>query len=399
LPTANEACNERVTGHPLFHLSDRELEMILSAIDLLIVYMDREFNIVRVNRAFAEADGRDERFFSGQNYLRLYPDGEIEPIFRHVVTTGETYRVQGKSSRYLKRNQDRPSHWDLALIPVKTPREQVAYLILTLADMTDRVEAAGKVDRYVKELERSNRDLEEFAYIASHDLQEPLRKIQSFGELIRRRFPDSLDTDIGNYVKRMVDSAARMRTLIDSLLDYSRIGTRAKPLRDVDLSTAAREAISNLEDLINRTKARVEIDRLPAVQADYGQMVRLMQNLVENGLKFQKDGNVPSISIKTGPVSPPGAEDTETPSNPRFCEIRVTDNGIGFNEAHRERIFKPFQRLHGRDAYPGVGIGLAICRRIAERHGGNITGKSRPGTGSTFIVRLPCKHDSDEVPS
>lgn len=399
MPTANEACDERVTGHPLFHLSDRELEMILSAIDLLIVYMDRDFNILRVNRAFAEAAGRDERFFSGQNYFRLYPDGENASVFRHVVTTGETYRAQGKSSRYLNRRQDGATHWDLALIPVKTRRGRVAYLILTLADMTERVEAAGKVDRYVKELERSNRDLEEFAYIASHDLQEPLRKIQSFGELIRRRFPDSLDPGIGDYVKRMVDSAARMRTLIDSLLDYSRIGTRAKPFGDVDLSAAAREALSNLEDLIARTGARVEIDRLPAVQADYSQMVRLMQNLVENGLKFQEDGNVPCVSIKTGSIGPSGAGDPETPSHPRFCEIRVTDNGIGFKEELRERIFKPFQRLHGRDAYPGVGIGLAICRRIAERHGGNITGKSRPGTGSTFIVRLPCKHDSDEVPS
>ena len=395
----NEARNERANGQSLFHLSDRELEMILSAIDLLIVYMDRDFNIVRVNRAFAEADGRDENFFSGQNYFRLYPDGEDESLFRHVVTTGETCRTQGKFSRYLKRSPDGSTHWDMALIPVMNPRGQAAYLILTLADMTERVEAAGKVDRYVKELERSNRDLEEFAYIASHDLQEPLRKIQSFGELIRRRFPDSLDPGIRDYVKRMVDSAARMRTLIDSLLDYSRIGTRAKPFRDVDLSAAAREALSNLEDLISRTRARIEIDRLPAVQGDYSQMVRLIQNLVENGLKFQEDGNVPCVRVETGPGTPSDAEDPEAPPQSRFCEIRVTDNGIGFKEELRERIFKPFQRLHGRDAYPGVGIGLAICRRIAERHGGNITGKSKPGAGSTFIVRLPREHDSDEVPS
>jgi chemotaxis family two-component system sensor kinase Cph1 len=234
-------------------------------------------------------------------------------------------------------------------------------------------------------LEQSNRDLEDFAHVVSHDLQEPLRKIQTFAERIATVHRDSLDDKTRDYLDRMQRAAEGMQTLVQDLLRYSRITSKAEPFTRFNLRAPVEEAMTDLGVLCEETEARIEVDELPEVKANQVQMRQLFQNLIGNGLKYRGDDK-PVIRIYSN-----------TSSSGLFWEIHVEDNGIGFDEIYLDRIFKPFQRLHGRRApYQGTGMGLAICRTIVERHGGSITAKSEQGKGSTFIVTFPKKQQHRE---
>ena len=233
---------------------------------------------------------------------------------------------------------------------------------------------------------RSNYELEQFASVASHDLQEPLRKIQAFGDRLQTKYAAGLGEQGQTYVDRMLISAARMRSLIDSLLDFSRITTKTNPFVPVDLAKVARECVSDLEIRISETAGRVEIGPLGAIDADPIQMHQLFLNLIGNGLKFNRPDQPPVVQVESRILK-------GSPKNAAMCEITVRDNGIGFEEIYLDRIFEVFQRLHGRQEYKGTGRGLAICRKIAERHGGSITAKSELNAGSTFLVTLPLKQE------
>jgi signal transduction histidine kinase len=235
-------------------------------------------------------------------------------------------------------------------------------------------------------LERSNRELEQFASVASHDLQEPLRKIQAFGDRLQTRSSSVLGEQGRDYLARMQSSATRMRSLIDALLTFSRVTSKAQPFARVDLSATAAEVVSDLEDRIEETGARVEVGALPELEADPMQMRQLLQNLIGNGLKFRRPNESPVIELKSR-LLPPLEGNGEIPR----CELAVRDNGIGFEEIYLDRIFELFQRLHGRQEYEGTGMGLAICRKIVERHHGSITARSAPGEGATFFVTLPIR--------
>lgn len=254
-------------------------------------------------------------------------------------------------------------------------------------DISERKKAEESLRAFAQELQRSNRELEQFALVASHDLQEPLRKIQAFGDRLRMRYAESLGEQGRDYVERMQQSATRMRRLIDDLLAFSRITTRAQPFSPVDLAAMAREVVSDLDGRLQQSGGQVEVGLLPPVEADPAQMRQLLQNLLANALKFHKPGVPPRVRIE-GRLLPP-AEGNGNGQAPSFCEIAVSDNGIGFDEIYLDRIFNVFQRLHGREEYEGTGMGLAICRKIVERHGGQITARSKPGEGSTFLVTLP----------
>ncbi len=233
------------------------------------------------------------------------------------------------------------------------------------------------------ELERSNRELQDFAGIASHDLQEPLRKIQSFGERLATRSQGSLDADAADYLARMLDAAGRMQSLIQELLTWSRVAARPEAHQKVDLDQVVAEVLSDLEVRIQSAGGEVVAGSLPTLQASPLQMRQLFQNLIGNALKFNRPGVAPVVQVEARRLKQsPGTKGAA-------WEIRVSDNGIGFDQEYAERIFAPFQRLHGRTAYEGTGMGLAICRRIVERHGGSLTAIGRPDQGATFVITLP----------
>jgi PAS domain S-box-containing protein len=230
------------------------------------------------------------------------------------------------------------------------------------------------------ELERSNRDLEQFAYIASHDLQEPLRMVASYTQLLADRYGEKLDQDAREFIGYAVDGATRMKRLIEDLLAYSRVTTKARPAAIVDTSNAFSLALRNLQAVILEADAEVTCGDLPPVQlADAGQITQLFQNLVGNAIKFRTPGLPPRVHIDA----------SRDPQNPGEWLFRVTDNGIGIAPKFFDRVFMIFQRLHTRQEYPGTGIGLALCQRIVERHGGRIWIESELGKGSTFLFTLP----------
>ena len=251
-----------------------------------------------------------------------------------------------------------------------------------LIDVTQRKRAEQTLSEQADKLARSNSELEQFAYVASHDLQEPLRKIQAFGDRLKTKCGAALGSDGEDYLTRMQNAAARMQVLIQDLLSLSRVASHAKPFAAVDLADVVRMVISDLEVRINERSGRVEAASLPMVFGDRGQLAQLFQNLIGNGLKFQKPGESPVVRVSSETVALPD-------NTGAAWRITVEDNGIGFDEKYRERIFQIFQRLHGRSEYEGTGIGLAICRKIVDRHGGSITAHSSEGAGAKFIITLP----------
>ena len=251
---------------------------------------------------------------------------------------------------------------------------------------------------YAAKLEWINRELQDFASVASHDLREPLRKIQIFGGRLVDKYGETLDSTGRDFLNRMCDAAERMQTLLDALLTYARVATKAQPYVEVDLAEVAAEALSNLEARIEQTGAKISFGELPIIQADRSQMVQLLQNLLTNAIKFHRPGEPPVVKVY-GHILETGEEQLpyNFPGGPLY-QIHVVDHGIGFNQRHLDRIFAPFQRLHGRGQYEGTGMGLAICQKIAERHGGKITAQSKPGAGSTFTVTMPAKQLEVERP-
>jgi two-component system, LuxR family, sensor kinase FixL len=250
-----------------------------------------------------------------------------------------------------------------------------------LLDITQRKRAETALVEQADKLARSNAELEQFAYVASHDLQEPLRKIQAFGDRLKGKYEAALGPEGLDYLVRMQNAAARMQVLIQDLLSLSRVASNSKPFTSVDLNDVLRTVVSDLEMRIQDTGGRVSVGSLPLIWGDRGQMAQLFQNLIGNGLKFRKPDQSPVVQVASSPQKTANGE-------PQWL-ITVEDNGIGFDEKYRDRIFQIFQRLHGRNEYEGTGIGLAICRKIVERHGGAITANSSPGAGAKFLITLP----------
>lgn len=265
-----------------------------------------------------------------------------------------------------------------------TLMEQVGVQVGLVAE---RFRVRSVLEAVAVELERSNQDLEEFASIASHDLQEPLRKVQSFGNRLSDKHGHLLPEEGQLYLGRMIESAARMQTLINDLLVYSRVSAKPKKFEQVDLQAVVAEVTEALGDQISRTDGRIHAESLPTVSADPLQMNQLFQNLVSNALKFHRTDVPPEIHISAEMI--PGDHSAGSASALPQWRITVSDNGIGFREKQSERIFKMFERLHGRGGYEGTGIGLSICRKILERHGGTITAAGVPDQGTVFTIMLP----------
>ncbi|WP_040397990.1 sensor histidine kinase [Cesiribacter andamanensis] len=259
-------------------------------------------------------------------------------------------------------------------------------------DITRQKINEERLRRYAAELERSNRELQDFAYVSSHDLQEPLRKIQAFGDRLKTREYNQLSEQGRDYVDRMLNAASRMQVLINDLLSFSRVTSKSKPFVKVDLDQVLTEVLSDLEIAIAQSRAEIIRSPLPTIEAEPTQMRQLFQNLVSNAIKFRKEGENPIINIYAKSLQRQ-AHLIATPGD-ELTEIYVEDNGIGFDEKYLDRIFNIFQRLEGQK-YEGSGVGLAICRKIAIRHGGDITARSQPGVGTRFIVTLALKQPNE----
>jgi light-regulated signal transduction histidine kinase (bacteriophytochrome) len=253
-------------------------------------------------------------------------------------------------------------------------------MLSLVIDITERKQVEAALTEYMEKLKRSNQELEQFAFIASHDLQEPLRKIILFGERLQKHPVETLDHEVVDYVQRMQNAAVRMRSMVNGLLELSRVNTRGGEFAQIRLNNIVGEVVSDLEAQIHAVNGLVIVDELPTVEADELQMHRLFQNLIGNAIKFHKP-DVPPVVHVSGKIEPT--------QKPRMAEIQVSDNGIGFEQHYAEQIFQPFQRLHGRNEYEGTGLGLAICKKIVERHHGAIEVHSEPGKGTTFSIRLP----------
>ena len=244
-------------------------------------------------------------------------------------------------------------------------------------DISDRTEAEESLKARSLELERSNQDLERFAFIASHDLQEPLRKIQSFGDRLVDKYQDVLDERGKTYLLRMIESARRNQEMVDDLLIYSRISTSYESSDPVNLNQVVKDVLSILQNQIEITNATINTQPLPIIYGNRSQITQLFQHLIDNSLKFKSDDRDPLIQIS--------AENGHSDQT----VISFSDNGIGLDKKYSDKIFQPFQRLHGKDIYPGSGIGLAICRRIIEQHKGTIEVESTPGVGTTIVLNFP----------
>ncbi len=260
-------------------------------------------------------------------------------------------------------------------------------IIITFIDITDLKKLSFELEKTLDDLKRSNAELEQFAYVASHDLQEPLRMVASFTQLLAKRYKDKLDQDANDFINFAVDGATRMQSLINDLLTFSRVGTRGKPFAPTDTNVILKTVLNNLRTQIEDTKAKITYDPLPVIMADDSQMMQLFQNLISNAVKFHRKDVNPEVHISA-----------EVKKEEWVFNVR--DNGIGINNQFFDRLFIIFQRLHKKDEYGGTGIGLAVCKKIIQRHGGKIWVESEPEKGSTFYFSIPKKeiaYNQEEV--
>jgi two-component system sensor kinase FixL len=286
-------------------------------------------------------------------------------------------------------NKDQ-QEFDIELSISNTTENGSPIFIAFINDITERKKSQNIIFQKTKELESSNAELQQFASIASHDLKEPLRKILLFGDLLAKEYKEQVAEEGQAYIERMQNAASRMQELIEDLLAFSRIGSKQEYFESVDLNVVLQGILSDLEISIQQKQAKIIFDKLPTLNAIPNQMRQLFQNLISNALKFCQKDTLPLIKISYKIIKGSQLkEGTQQTNNQNYYEIKVSDNGIGFDAIYAEKIFVIFQRLHGRDAYDGTGIGLAICKKIAEYHKGFITAESKPGEGSTFTITLP----------
>lgn len=375
---------------------------------------DPDFTIVAVTDMYALAMRRSREQLVGRNFFAALLENpadkqnsteNITHCFREAIKTKVAQSItKVKFDVRTSGGEYEARFWSSLCTPVVDESGRVKFLIYAIKDITDQAHgsqsASAKELRDVNEelelrvkertaqlelmnanLERSNRELQDFAYVASHDLQEPLRKIQAFGNLLEEEFGAALGEG-RTYLERMRSAASRMSVLIEDLLAFSRITTQARPFSTVNLQEVAEEVVGDLETRLAQTGGKVQVRKLPTIKADALQMRQLLQNLIANGLKFHREGVPPKVTVSAAPI-------TSKRGRTIAYNLQVADNGIGFDEKYLDRIFAVFQRLHGNREYQGTGIGLAVCRKIAERHHGRITAISRLGKGSTFTVSLP----------
>lgn len=373
--------------------SEETYRTILENIEEGYYAMDRVGAFTFINDSFSVILGYPKQELLGMNYSPF-----IAPAFREEVS--QTFDLVYQTGRAVKGIEYQVLRKDGTSLYVETSAslardaaDQPIGIHGIMRDVTTRKQAEQfLIER--KALERSNRELEQFAYVASHDLQEPLHKIKAFSERLKTKFGTGLGDEGRDYLERILNASDRMQVLIDNLLNLSRVTTKVEPFTSVDLAKVTQEVLSDLEAQVEQTRARVDIGELPTIEADPLQMRQLLQNLISNALKFHRPQETPAVKV----FSRASLEQRVIPGlgSVALVDIVVQDNGLGFDEKYLDRLFQPFQRLHSRGEFAGTGIGLAICHRIVGRHGGHIMARSAPGQGATFIATLPVRHSSNE---
>jgi PAS domain S-box-containing protein len=359
----------------LAQMEGRYRGLLEAAPDAMVV-VNPAGEIVLLNVQAEKKFGYSRDELVGQRVINIIPEGFAERLLADALRSVEDALAQqiGTGIELTGRRKDGS---DFPIEIMLSPLESAEGILVTAAvrDITTRKKAEAHLLQKVEELNRSNEELGQFAYIASHDLQEPLRMVASYTQLLSRRYKGKLDSDADEFIAYAVDGANRMQRLIQDLLAFSRVGTKGQELLDISSEDALQQALLNLRSAVEESGALVTHDPLPAVLADETQLIQLFQNLVGNAIKYQGPG-VPRVHVSAAR------------NGGKKWVFSVTDNGLGIDSQYFDKIFGMFQRLHKREEFAGTGIGLAICKKIVERHGGSISVESQPGQGSTFRFAL-----------
>ena len=349
----------------------KELFRILFYRSPIGTYIIQNGHFRLVNRQLAYILGYEEDELIGRPSLSFVLAEDRDAVRENAVrmlkgecSLGYEFRVVNKQAKI---------KWVMeTVVPIYYRRKRAT--LGCLIDVTERKQMEEILKQITAEFQHSNTELEQFAYVISHDLQEPLRMVSSYTQLLAKRYSDKLDNDADEFIAYAVDGTKRMQSLLHDLLEYSRVGTRGKPFSLVNCEHIVEQAIANLKIAIEECDASVSYDVLPTIMGDEGQLVRLFQNLIGNAIKFRRE-EAPQVHISAKRMN-------------YIVTFSVKDNGIGIDPQHSQSIFEIFRRLHTIEEYPGTGMGLAICKKIVERHGGHISVQSQPGQGSTFYFSV-----------
>ena len=379
----NDVLDQRVAERTReLRVSEERLRLFIKHAPAALAMFDTRMRYLQVSRRWMADFRLGDRDLTGLSHYEVFP--ELSAHWKEAYRRGlsgevmrnesDVFHLQDGSKHYLR--------WELR--PWRDASDKIGGIVVLCEDITRRREAEMQLAQKIKELARSNQELSQFAYVASHDLQEPLRMVASYTQLLAQRYRGRLDGDAEEFIGYAVDGATRMQTLIEDLLAYSRVGTRGKTFRAEPVAQAVSNAMKSLALWLAETGSKVQVDDLPCVPCDILQLENVFQNLIGNAIKFRKKDQACLVRIRAA------LEGTD-------WVFLVEDNGIGLETRHFEKIFQVFQRLHTRQEYPGNGIGLAICKKIIERHHGRIWLESQVGVGTTFFFTIPSK-ETEEIP-